>query len=54
MAELFISLMSGTSMDAIDAALVDFSGSQPAIIATCNQAYPDDLKKQLCSYSGPG
>jgi anhydro-N-acetylmuramic acid kinase len=52
MAELFIGLMSGTSMDAIDAALVDFSGNQPAIIASCNQAYPDNLKKQLVTALG--
>jgi 1,6-anhydro-N-acetylmuramate kinase len=34
MPELFLGLMPGTSMDAINAALVDFSGERPRIIAT--------------------
>ncbi len=52
MAELYIGLISGTSMDAIDAALVDFSGNQPAIIATHNLPYPDELKKRLVTALG--
>ena len=52
MADLFIGLMSGTSMDAIDAALVDFSGRQPDIIATHNQPYPEDLKNRLVTALG--
>ena len=47
MAELFIGLMSGTSMDGVDAALLDLSSSQPAILATHSHPYPARLHKQL-------
>ena len=47
MAALFIGLMSGTSMDGIDAALLDLSSSQPVILATHSHAYPAPLHRQL-------
>ncbi len=47
MSALFIGLMSGTSMDGIDAALVDLSTTQPRLVATHVYPYPEDLRSRL-------
>jgi anhydro-N-acetylmuramic acid kinase len=47
MAELFIGLISGTSMDGVDAALLDCSTAQPHVIATYAGSYPPGLRRQL-------
>jgi anhydro-N-acetylmuramic acid kinase len=47
MPELFIGLMSGTSLDAIDAVLVDLASSTPQQIATHSHPLPAALRTQL-------
>jgi anhydro-N-acetylmuramic acid kinase len=47
MSELFIGLMSGTSMDGIDAALVRFGRADIDLIATQARPYPAPLRERL-------
>jgi anhydro-N-acetylmuramic acid kinase len=44
--------MSGTSMDGIDAALVDFARAQPKLIATHSHQWPDDIQQELIKARG--
>ncbi|MDC8457529.1 MULTISPECIES: anhydro-N-acetylmuramic acid kinase [Marinobacter] len=43
----WIGLMSGTSMDGIDAILVSFNGQTIQVHATHTTAYPDDIRRRL-------
>lgn len=45
--------MSGTSLDGIDAALVDLSNEQPRLIATHFESYPASLKEELLALHHP-
>ncbi len=45
--ELYIGIMSGTSMDGIDAVLVSFENKSIDIIGTHSQAFPEALKEDL-------
>jgi anhydro-N-acetylmuramic acid kinase len=47
MAEYYIGLMSGTSMDGIDAALVDLQNHQPELVLARTMAWPEALLQKL-------
>ncbi len=53
MSNLYIGLISGTSIDAVDAVLLD-SADQQRVIATYSHPIPDELKSQLHALCNPG
>lgn len=44
---LFIGLISGTSVDGVDAALVDFQAGQPRLAAGLTHPWPESLRQQI-------
>jgi anhydro-N-acetylmuramic acid kinase len=46
-ARYYVGLMSGTSLDAVDAALVCLSGEEITLLETLNKELSDDLKQQI-------
>lgn len=51
---LFAGVMSGTSLDGVDAALVDFSSSRPRTLSFATVPFGDDLRRTLFALSSPG
>ncbi|MCY4356941.1 MAG: anhydro-N-acetylmuramic acid kinase [Gammaproteobacteria bacterium] len=49
--ELYIGLISGTSVDGVDCALVDLKSEQPQLVAAKTYPLPDDLRRFLLSLS---
>ncbi|HEX4329623.1 MAG TPA: anhydro-N-acetylmuramic acid kinase [Burkholderiales bacterium] len=50
---LCIGLMSGTSLDGVDAALADFSGAAPRTLATHFAPFDSDLRAELLALQSP-
>jgi anhydro-N-acetylmuramic acid kinase len=51
----YIGIMSGTSLDGIDAVLADFdSSSSPSLLHTCYRPYDSDLRNRLLALHLPG
>lgn len=53
MRELYIGAMSGTSMDAVDAVLVELNDASVKLITTHSQALPTKLKNELIALCTP-
>lgn len=54
MSDYYIGLMSGTSLDAIDAVLVDFSHSSNQQVHSLTHQLPESLRQQLLDLTLPG
>lgn len=54
MSEIYVGLMSGTSLDAMDAVAVRFDGRLPVLLATQTTEWPTDLKEKIQQLCQPG
>jgi anhydro-N-acetylmuramic acid kinase len=52
-ADMYIGLMSGTSLDGVDGVLVEFSGHNMKVVAHHSASMPDDLRAELLALNSP-
>jgi anhydro-N-acetylmuramic acid kinase len=53
MSDLYIGLMSGTSLDGADGILVDFSDPKLRVLASATEAFPSDFRAELLALNTP-
>ncbi len=52
--EIFVGLMSGTSLDGVDAVLAEFDGSKPRLLANASVPFDAALRRELLALNTPG
>jgi anhydro-N-acetylmuramic acid kinase len=52
--ELYVGLMSGTSLDGVDAVLADLAGAKPRLIADAYVPFDGPLRQELLALNSPG
>ena len=53
MADYYIGLMSGTSLDGADGVLVDFSGDKPRVAASATEPFTESFRAELLALNSP-
>src|SRR3989442_12752884 len=53
MADYYIGLMSGTSLDGADGVLVDFSGDKLKVLASASEPFSESFRAELLALNSP-